>query len=120
MNTTTHSIPQVRAAHCDHRSSDDIVYEALKSSTSPLTQSWDKLSKAKRIAIKFNQDYVPKHTPYFEGMRQQLVSDKVARAVVQLLRDRTSAELFFTDISVFRREDNPHPHEGMKPPNWPA
>ena len=111
---TTHSKPQVRAVHCDYRASDDTVYKALKRSTTPLTQSWKKLSNAKRIAIKFNQDYVPKHTPYFEGMRQQLVSDKVARAVVQLLRERTSAELFFTDISVFRREDNPHPHEATQ------
>jgi uncharacterized protein (DUF362 family) len=103
------SKPQVRAVHCDYHASDDLVYEALKHCTSPLTHAWHKLSNAKRIAIKFNQDYAPQHTPYFKGMRQQLVSDKVARAVIQLLREKTSAELFYTDISVFHREDNPNP-----------
>ena len=91
---TTHSNPQVRAVHCDHRASNNTVYEALKRCTTPLSQSWEKLSKAKRIAIKFNQDYKPEDTPYFEGMRQQLVSDKVARAVVQLLRERSLAGEF--------------------------
>ena len=114
MTITSHAKPQVRAVGCDYRASDDRVYEALKRSVSPLAQSWEKLSKAKRIAIKFNQDYAPEDTIYFEGMRQQLVSDKVARAVIQLLRERTSAALFFTDISVFMREDNPDPHEATQ------
>ena len=109
MMNTTHSNHQVRAVHCDYRATDDIVYAALKRCTSPLTHAWQKLSNAKRIAIKFNQDYSPQHTPYFKGMRQQLVSDKVARAVIQLLREHTSAELFYTDISVFLHEDNPNP-----------
>lgn len=101
----------VRAVHCDHRASDEEVYQALKRSTAPLTQSWEKLRKAKRIAIKFNQDFKPDEIPYVDGMRQTLVSDQVARAVIRLLRENTDAELFFTDISVYVHEDDPNPGE---------
>ncbi|MBN1872707.1 MAG: DUF362 domain-containing protein [Anaerolineae bacterium] len=104
----------VRAVHCDYRAEDEIVYEALKRATAPLTRAWDKLRAAKTIAIKFNQDYAPSRTPYFEGMRLQLVSDQVARAVVRLLREQTTAELFFTDTSVFHREDTPGPVESTQ------
>ena len=107
----THPDYQVRAVHCDHRSDDETVYEALKRATAPLTRVWERLDNAKTIAIKFNQDGLPDRTPYFEGMRQQLVSDTVARALIRLLRERTDAELFFTDVSVYLREDNPEPIE---------
>ena len=106
---TTKQEYQVRAVHCDYRAEDNATYAALKRATAPLTKAWDKLRAAKTIAIKFNQDFDPRRTPYFEGMRQQLVSDKVARAVIRLLRENTDAELFYTDISVFHREDNPAP-----------
>jgi uncharacterized protein (DUF362 family) len=102
---------QVRATYCDYREDDDVVYEALKRATMPLDRVWDKLRSAKSIAIKFNQDFDTNRTPLYEGMRQQLVSDKVARAVVRLLREETKAEIFYTDISVFIREDNPNPTE---------
>ncbi|HOT90944.1 MAG TPA: DUF362 domain-containing protein [Anaerolineae bacterium] len=107
-----HTLPKqycVRALHCDHRADDETVYETLKRATEPLTRAWDKLRAAKRIGIKFNQDYAPARTPYFEGMRQQLVSDQVARAVVRLLREETQAELFYVDTSVFHHEDTPGP-----------
>ena len=104
----------VRAVHCDYRAEDEAVYAALKRSTAPLTQAWEKLRVAKTIAIKFNQDYVPSRTPYFEGMRLQLVSDKVARAVIRLLREETAAELFYTDISVFNRHDTYAPVESTQ------
>ncbi len=54
--------------------------------------------------IKFNQDYDPERSPKFEGERQQLVSDRVARAVLRLLRERTSAELVCADTTVFKRD----------------
>jgi len=111
---TTKKEYQVRAVHCDYRAEDKAVYEALKRASAPLTKAWDKLRAAKTIAIKFNQDYPPSRTPYFEGMRQQLVSDQVARAVVRLLHEETDADLFFTDISVFHREDNPNPVESTQ------
>ncbi len=102
---------KVRAVHCDHRASDEEVYQALKRSTAPLTRSWDKLRAAKRIAIKFNQDYLPDETPMFEGMRLQLVSDVVAKAVIRLLRENTNAELYFVDTSAYGNDD-PNPN------NW--
>jgi len=104
----------VRATHCDYRADDETVYQALKRATAPLTQAWDKLRAAKTIAIKFNQDYSPRRTPYFEGMRLQLVSDTVARATIRLLRENTDADLFFTDISVFHREDTRDPVESTQ------
>jgi uncharacterized protein (DUF362 family) len=100
---------QVRAVHCDHRAEDEAVYQALRRAAMPLSRVWDKLKGARRIAIKFNQDFRTDRTPYFQGMRQQLVSDQVARAVVRLLQEETQAELFYTDITAFERTDNPEP-----------
>lgn len=99
----------VRALHCDYRAADETVYETLKRATAPLTRAWEKLKAAKRIGIKFNQDYAPARTPYFEGMRQQLVSDQVARAVVRLLQEETNAELFYVDTTVFHFDGSPDP-----------
>jgi uncharacterized protein (DUF362 family) len=108
---TSKSPYAVRAVHCDHRADDEVVYEALRRATMPLTRSWERLRSAGRIGIKFNQDYRIERSPRFKGMRQQLVSDQVARAVVRLLREETDAELFFTDITAFSRTDNPNPLE---------
>ncbi len=90
----------VCAVHCDYRSSDEEVYQDLKRATDPLDRSWDKLRKARRIAIKINQDYVPSRVKYHAGQRMQLVSDQVTRATLRLLREYTSAELFAIDIGV--------------------
>ncbi len=90
----------VRAVHCDYRSSDEEVYQALKRATDPLAQAWERLARARRIGIKFNQDWVHERVVYHQGHRQQLVSDPVARAVLRLLRERTRAELFAIDIGV--------------------
>jgi uncharacterized protein (DUF362 family) len=78
---------------------DDIVYESLKRATAPLDRAWGKLRAAKRIAIKFNQDF--KREILFKGQRRQLVSDSVARAVLRLLREETNAELICVDASFF-------------------
>ena len=96
----------VRALHCDHLADDEEVYETLKRATEPLTKAWDRLGAAKTIGIKFNQDFATAQVPIFEGMRQTLVSDKVAKAVIRLLREKTDADLFFTDTTVFHREDH--------------
>ncbi len=85
---------------CDHRASDEEVYRSLKRATDPLDRVWDRLGKARRIAIKLNQDWPPDRAVMHEGHRQQLVSDPVARAVLRLLRDRTRAELVAVDIGV--------------------
>lgn len=93
---------RVRAAHCDYRASDEEVYQALKRITDPLDRSWERLRKAQRVGIKFNQDWNPSRVVFHEGHRQQLVSDVVARATLRLLREKTSADLFVVDVGVER------------------
>jgi len=96
----SHPLYKVRAASCDYRSSDEEVYQALKRITDPLDAAWQKLTAARRIAIKFNQDWPAEKVVMHQGHRQQLVSDPVARATLRLLRERTNAELFSIDIGV--------------------
>ena len=92
----------VRAVHCDYMADDETVYAALKQATQPLTRAWDRLRKAKRIAIKFNQDKAPENVVmYNERHRQQLVSDPVVRATLRLLREETDAELTCVDVSFY-------------------
>jgi uncharacterized protein (DUF362 family) len=104
-NTTQYC---VRAAQCDHLASAEEVYNALKRATAPLTRSWEKLRAARRIAIKFNQDW-PQGAPVFEGQFRELVSEKVAWAVLRLLRENTQAELFCPDISFYEIYNNAAP-----------
>ena len=87
----------VRASHCHHRASEEEIYEVLKRTTDPLDQSWKKLEKARRIVLKFNMIKPPERIEYFAGRRRELVDDAVARAVLRLLRERTTAELIATD-----------------------
>lgn len=91
----------VRAVGCDHDASDDEVYDALRRATEPLTEAWARLTAAKRIGIKFNQDKQPQDRARFEGQLQQLVSEKVGRACLRLLRERTDAELIAIDVSFY-------------------
>lgn len=90
----------VRAAQCDYRASDEEIYQALHRSAGSLTGAMDRLSKARRIAIKFNTDWPPDKVVMHAGHRQQLVSDPVVRATLRLLREHTQAELFSIDIGV--------------------
>lgn len=66
----------------------------------PLSRSWARLKAARRIAIKFNQAWPPDRMAYHEGQLVQLVSEKVARATLRLLREETDAELLCGEISV--------------------
>ena len=90
---------RVRAVHCDHGADDEAVYCALRRATAPLDRAWARLRDARVIAIKFNQDWPLARVVTFEGQRQQLVSDKVARAVLRLLREETDADLRCVDAS---------------------
>ena len=92
---------QVRAVQSHYQASDEEVYQALKRATDPLTETWDRLRRASTIGIKFNQDKEPKNRVYFEGQLQQLVSKKVARAVLRLLREKTTADLVVADVSFY-------------------
>lgn len=98
---TSSPAPTVRAVRCDHGASDDEVYLALRRATDPLTDAWARLSRAGRIGLKFNQDKQPHERVYFQGQLQQLVSEKVGRAFLRLLRERTRAELVAIDVSFY-------------------
>ncbi len=87
----------VRASHCDHRATEEEIYEVLRRTTEPLTRSWEKLEKASRIVLKFNMVKPPERVEYFAGRRRELVDDAVCRAVLRLLRERTTATLIATD-----------------------
>jgi hypothetical protein len=106
--------PRVRAVHCDYTASDEEAYQALKRATDPLDAAWERLGKARRIGIKFNQDWAPWRLVIHKGHRQQLVSDVAARALLRLLRERTRAEIFSVDVAVEpvpkggSRDDNTH------------
>lgn len=99
----------VRGVHCDHRAGAEEVYQALARATSPLERVWEKLSRAGRIAIKFNQAWPPDQVRWFAGQRQELVSDHVARATLRLLRERTTAELVCVEIAVDKKDRDPDP-----------
>jgi len=95
----------VRVVQCDHRADDAAVYRALCRAVAPLDTTWQRLAGARRIALKINQDKAPEAVVWHAGQRQQLVSDAVVRAVLRLLRERTSAELVCVDTSFYALYD---------------
>ena len=96
------STHKVRAIKCEYNSAEENVYDALCRAARPLDAAWKRLREAETIIIKFNQDYPQQKVALFEGQRQDLVSDKVVRAVLRLLRENTEAELRCADISFYR------------------
>ncbi len=90
---------KVRAGQCDHRASEEEIYQTLRRITDPLERSWEKLAAADRVVIKFNMMMPPDRIERFEGRRRELVDDAVCRAVLRLLKERTTAELVATDTS---------------------
>ncbi|NKB70488.1 MAG: DUF362 domain-containing protein [Candidatus Latescibacteria bacterium] len=102
---------QVRAVGCDYRASDEEVYQALVRATEPLTQTWDRLTRAKSIGIKINQDKPIDRWVKHEGQLQQLVCEKVVRATLRLLRERTTAHLVCTDVSFYDMYQDTDPLE---------
>ncbi len=95
---------RVRAAHCDHRAAEEEIYNTLQRITDPLERSWKKLEKANRVVIKFNMMKKPESLVYYQGRRRELVDEAVCRAVLRLLRERTSAELVATDTNPYSKE----------------
>lgn len=98
---TNQPIPKVRAVQCDYRASEEEIYQALVRATAPMSEAWQRIRKAKRIGIKFNQDMHVKDRVYHAGQLQQLVSETVARAFLRLLRERTNAEIICSDVSAY-------------------
>ena len=94
----------VRAARCDHRASEEEIYRTLRRITDPLTRSWEKIEKAKRVVIKFNMMKMLNRLHFFEGRRRELVDDAVCRSVLRLLKEHTTAELIATDTNPYTPE----------------
>jgi uncharacterized protein (DUF362 family) len=92
---------RVRAAHCDHRASEEEIYETLQRITDPLDRSWQRLVSADRVVVKFNMMMPPDRIEYFGGRRRELVDEAVCRGVLRMLRERTSAEIIATDTSPY-------------------
>jgi uncharacterized protein (DUF362 family) len=89
----------VRAAHCDHRASDEDVFQTLERITAPLTRAWARLEAARLIVVKVNLVYWPDRLRWAAGRRQELVDDAVLRAVLRLLRRRTTGRIVCADTS---------------------
>lgn len=87
----------VRASWCDHRATEDEIFDVLRRTTDPLTRSWERLEKARRVVLKLNMTKPQQRVAYFEGRRRELVDDAFARATLRLLRERTTAEIVATD-----------------------
>ena len=99
----------VRPTHCDHRASDEEIYHQLKATTDPLEDAWERLARARTVVLKFNLMH---HDPQrFAGRLRELVDESVARAVLRLLRERTTARLIATDTAV-------HGAEYQTPPDF--
>ena len=101
----------VRAVHCEYTADDEEVFQALSRATEPLKDTWERLSKAKRIGIKINQDKPVERWVRHEGQLQQLVSEKVVRALLRLLRQRTDADLICSDVSFYGIYEGTNPVE---------
>lgn len=95
---------RVRAAQCNHRTSDEEIYQVLRRVTEPLKRSWERLESANLIAIKFNMMKPREKIARFAGRRRELVDDAVCRAVLRLLRERTKAVLVATDTYPYVEE----------------
>ncbi len=105
----------VRAIHCDHHASDEEIQQKLREITEPLERSWNQIEKARRILIKSNMIWPPDRIQYFHGRRRELVDDSVMRAVLQLLHERTDAEICMIDSTFGNPEDRPGPSLNYQP-----
>lgn len=105
----------VRATHCSHKASLEEIYQKLKEIATPLSRSWEKIERAKRVGIKVNMQFRTQDIRYIGGRRQELVDDDVLRASLRLLRERTDAELFALDTSTAPPGQRPGSDFNTKP-----
>ena len=91
---------KVRSIHASHQSSLEEIYEKLVEITKPLSRSWEKIEKARRIGIKVKMQLRTDAIRRIGGRRQELVDDDVLRATLRLLRERSDAEIFVLDTST--------------------
>ena len=76
---------KVRAIHCSHKASQEEIYERLKAITAPLTRSWEKIEKARKIGIKVNMQMRTDNIRRIGGRRQELVDDDVPPRVAPVI-----------------------------------
>lgn len=105
----------VRATRCDHMASDEEILNRLQTITEPLERSWHKIENARKILIKTNMVWPPDRIRYFAGRRQELVDDSVMLAVLQLLRERTDAELCIIDTTFSQDDGGLSPQVNFQP-----
>src|SRR5919206_5039775 len=106
---------KVRAVRCSHQATAEEIYGKLKEVTAPLSRSWEKLAKARKVGIKVNMQMRTDNIRRIGGRRQELVDDDVLRAALRLLRERTDAELFVIDSSTAPPGQRPGPDFNMRP-----
>ena len=106
---------KVRAIPCNHKASQEEIYERLKTITAPLTRSWEKIEKARKVGIKVNMQRRSDNVRRFGGRRQELVDDEVLSASLRLLRERTDAHIFVLDTSTAPPGERPGPDFNMRP-----
>ena len=106
---------KVRAIRCSHKASQEEIYERLKTITGPLTRSWEKIEKARRVGIKVNMQMRTDEIRRIGGRRQELVDEDVLRASLRLLRGRTDAEIFVLDTSMAAVGQRPGEDFNMAP-----
>ena len=106
---------KVRAIRCSHKASQEEVYEKLEAITAPLTRSWEKLEKARKIGIKVNMQMRTDNIRRIGGRRQELVDEDVLRAALRLLRARTDAHIFVLDTSMVPAGQRPGSDFNMRP-----
>ena len=92
---------KVRASYCNHRVSEEEIYQTLKRTTDPLTKSWQQIEKARQVVIKFNMMKLPERIEYFQGRRRELVDDAFCRATLRLIKEHTTAQLIATDTNPY-------------------
>ena len=83
--------------------------------TGPLTRSWEKIEKARRVGIKVNMQMRTDEIRRIGGRRQELVDEDVLRASLRLLRGRTDAEIFVLDTSMAAVGQRPGEDFNMAP-----
>ncbi|MCZ6680896.1 MAG: DUF362 domain-containing protein [Candidatus Poribacteria bacterium] len=106
---------KVRAIPCSHKASQEEVYERLKTITGPLTRSWEKIEKARKIGIKVNMQMRTDNIRRIGGRRQELVDEDVLCASLRLLRERTDAHIFVIDTSMVPAGQRPGSDFNMAP-----
>jgi uncharacterized protein (DUF362 family) len=105
----------VRAVRCSHQASAEEIHAKLKEVTAPLSRSWEKLAKARKVGIKVNMQMRTEEIRRIGGRRQELVDEDVLRAALRLLRERTDAEIFVLDTSMAPAGQRPGPDFNMGP-----